>query len=128
MDGMGPGELIKFVASATGISGREIGRIDSKEKFAFIEVDAKHTDTMLALKAETVGNRRVSVELASAPARDDRGGRSGGGRGFSRGGDRGGFGGNRGGDRGGFGGSRGGDRGGFGGNRDRGERSSRPRY
>lgn len=139
MDGMGPGELIKFVATATGISGREIGRIDSKEKFAFIEVDAKHTDTMLALKAETVGNRRVSVELASAPAREDRGGRSGGGRGFSRGGDRGGFGGNRGGDRGGFGGNRGGDRGGFGGNRggdrggfgagrDGGERSSRPRY
>lgn len=144
MDGMGPGELIKFVATATGISGREIGRIDSKEKFAFIEVDAKHTDTMLALKAETVGNRRVSVELASAPAREDRGGRSsGGGRGFSRGGDRGGFSGNRGGDRGGFGGNRGGDRGGdrggFGGNRgadrggfgagrDGGERSSRPRY
>lgn len=143
MDGMGPGELIKFVASATGISGREIGRIDSKEKFAFIEVDAKHTDTMLALKTETVGNRRVSIELASAPVRD------GGGRGFGGGGDRGGrsggfgggrsggFGASRGGnsDRGGFGSGRGGnsDRGGFGGNRDAGapstgERSSRPRY
>ncbi len=136
MDGMGPGELLKFIASSTGISGREIGRIDSKEKFAFIEVDARHTDAMLALKTETIGNRRVSVELAAAPAREDRGGRSGGGRGFSRGGDRGGFSGNRGdrgGDRGGFGGNRGdrgGDRGGFGGNRgnDRGERSSRPRY
>ncbi|MFY7993895.1 MAG: DEAD/DEAH box helicase [Bacteriovoracaceae bacterium] len=136
MDGMGPGELIKFVASATGISGREIGRIDSKEKFAFIEVDAKHTDTMLALKAESVGNRRVSVELASAPTRDGGGrGFGGGGRGGdrggysgNRGGDRGGYSGNRGGDRGGFGGNRGGDRGGFGASRDGGERSSRPRY
>lgn len=99
MDGANPGELLKFVSTATGISGRNIGRIETKEKFAFIEAPSEFTDAIMGLKGEMFGNRRVSIELATAPA----GG--GGGRGFGGGGYRGGRGG--GGDRGGRGYSRG---------------------
>jgi ATP-dependent RNA helicase DeaD len=97
MDGANPGELLKFVSNTTGISGRNLGRIETKEKFAFIEAPSEFTDAMMNLKGEMFGNRRVSIELATAPAGN------GGGRGFGGGG--GGF-------RGGRGGDRGGDRGG----------------
>jgi len=88
MDGVNSGELLKFVAQAAGINGRDIGRIDTKEKFAFIEASSIHTDAIMNLKGEMFGNRRVSIELAEAPsnafgggARSSggyRGGRSGG--------------------------------------------------
>lgn len=65
MDGANPGELLKFVASAAGVSGRNIGRIDTKEKFAFIEVSSEFTDAVLAMKGEMWGNRRVAIELAT---------------------------------------------------------------
>jgi ATP-dependent RNA helicase DeaD len=116
MDGVNSGELLKFVASAAGISGRDIGKIDTKEKFAFIEANSMHTDAIMNLKGEMYGNRRVSIELAEAPAF---GGRSGGGYRGNGGGNRGG--GFRGGNR--DGGFRGGNR--DGGNRDGGFRSNR---
>ena len=90
MDGANPGELLRFVSTATGISGRNIGRIETKEKFAFIEAPSEFTDQMMNLKGEMFGSRRVSIELATAPA-------GGGGRGFGGGG--GGYRGNRGGGR-----------------------------
>jgi ATP-dependent RNA helicase DeaD len=88
MDGANPGELLKFVANMAGISGREIGRIDTKEKFAFIEAPAHLTDAIMGLKGEMFGTRRVSIELATAPAGGgQRGGVSrGGGRGGRSGG------------------------------------------
>lgn len=86
MDGASPGELLKFISDAAGVSGREIGRIDTKEKFAFVEVSSDYTDAVLALKGEMFGNRRVSVELASAPSNAFGGGSRGGYRG-GRGGD-----------------------------------------
>ena len=85
MDGANPGELLKFVSNSAGVSGRNIGRIETKEKFAFFEVSSEFTDAVLGIKGEMWGNRRVSIELASPPTI----GNGGGGRG--------GFGGNRGG-------------------------------
>ncbi len=79
MDGANPGELLKFVSHVAGISGRNIGRIETKEKFAFIEVPAEFTDQMLNLKGEMFGNRRVAIELATAPAASGRGFGGGGG-------------------------------------------------
>ena len=99
MDGANPGELLKFVSNSTGISGRNLGRIESKEKFAFIEAPAEFTDAMMNLKGEMFGTRRVSIELATAPT-----GGAGAGRGFGGGSS---YRGNRGGDRGGRGFSRG---------------------
>ena len=105
MDGMTPGDLLKFVASTTNIAGRDIGRIDTKEKFSFIEAPVHLIDSVLGLQGELYNNRRVSVELAESAG--PRGGSGGGG---FRGG-RGGGGGFRGGPRsGGFGGDRGGRR------------------
>lgn len=128
MDGMTPGDLLKFVASTTNISGRDIGRIDTKEKFSFIEAPVHLIDTVMGLQGEMYGNRKVSVELA-----ESEGPRNGGGFGGGRGG-RGGGGGFRGG-RGGGGGFRGerdGNRGGFGGgfagDRDGNRGNSRSRY
>lgn len=119
MDGINPGDLLKFVAGTTNIAGRDIGRIDTKEKFSFIEAPVHLIDTVMGLQGQMYGNRRVSVELAESA-----GPRNGGGFG---GGDRGGYRGGRGGGGGGFRGGRGGDRGGFGGERsDRG--NSRSRY
>lgn len=99
MDGANPGELLKFVSSTTGINGRNIGRIETKEKFAFLEAPSEFTDAIMNLKGEMFGTRRVSIELATAPAGGGggrgfggggggyRGGRGGGGgRGYSRGG------------------------------------------
>jgi ATP-dependent RNA helicase DeaD len=93
MDGVSSGDLLKFVAQAAGINGRDIGRIDTKDKFAFIEANSVHTDAIMNLKGEMFGNRRVSVELAEAPSNAfGGGGRSGGGYrgngGASRGGGR----------------------------------------
>lgn len=85
MDGITSGDLLKFVASVAGINGRDIGRIDTKEKFAFLEANSIHTDAIMNLKGEMYGNRRVSIELATAPANN-----FGGGRGGSYGGNRGG--------------------------------------
>jgi len=96
MDGATPGDLLKFVSTVAGVSGRDIGRIDTKEKFAFIEAPVHLTDSIMRLKGEMFGNRRVSIELSTAPAGNSssRGGsRFGSARGgSSRGSSRGGFG------------------------------------
>lgn len=89
MDGANSGELLKFVANATGVAGRDIGRIETKEKFAFIEAPAHLTDTIMGLKGEMFGSRRVSIELATAPTGGRAFGGGGGGGGY-RGGSRGG--------------------------------------
>ncbi len=95
MDGAGPGELLKFVATAAGIAGRNIGRIETKEKFAFFEVSSEFTDAVMNLKGEMFGGRRVSIELATAPVPGaGAGGRSfGGGTGGAYRGNRGSYGG-----------------------------------
>lgn len=96
MDGANPGELLKFVSTATGIAGRNIGRIETKEKFAFLEAPSEFTDAIMNLKGEMFGSRRVSIELATAPTGGSASGRAfgGGGGGYrggaGRGGDRGG--------------------------------------
>jgi ATP-dependent RNA helicase DeaD len=87
MDGVTSGDLLKFVAQVAGINGRDIGRIDTKEKFAFLEANSQHTDAIMNLRGEMYGNRRVSIELATAPVQEFRG-RSGGGYGGNRGGGR----------------------------------------
>jgi ATP-dependent RNA helicase DeaD len=93
MDGANPGELLKFVSTVTGVAGRELGRIESKEKFAFIEAPVQYTDAIMNMKGEMYGTRRVSIELATAPVAGSGfgGGRAfGGGGGYRGGGNRGG--------------------------------------
>jgi ATP-dependent RNA helicase DeaD len=89
MDGASAGELLKFVSNTSGISGRNIGRIETKEKFAFLEAPVEFTDALMNIKGSMFGNRRVSIELATAlsPAmgRGNSGGSYRGGRGSDRG-------------------------------------------
>lgn len=92
MDGATPGELLKFVSTVTGVSGREIGKIENKEKFSFLEAQANCTDAILNIKGEMFGGRRVSIELAAPSSNfQSRGGPRGnyrgnkGGRSFGRG-------------------------------------------
>jgi ATP-dependent RNA helicase DeaD len=82
MDGVGAGELLKFVSATAGISGREIGRIDAKEKFAFIEAPSHLTDAIMALRGEMYNNRRVSIELAESTGPRNGGFGGGGGGGY----------------------------------------------
>ncbi len=93
MDGVQPGELIKFLCHHLQVRSTDIGRIDAKEKFAFIEVESAHTDQVLNLKGLLWGQRKLSVELAAGapprgrPERSSRGygGNSGGSdRNYSR--------------------------------------------
>ena len=92
MDGANAGELLKFISTAANVSGRNIGRIETKEKFSFIEASSEFTDAVMNIKGEMWGSRRVSIELATAPAGGASGRAFGGGGGYrgGRGGDRGG--------------------------------------
>ncbi len=133
------GDLVGAIAGEAGITSDKIGRIDLRDSFSLVEVDAATAERVVAkLNGTMIRGRRVAVR----PERDaPPGGGGGGGRGGPGGprggdrGDRGDRGGDRGprasGPRGGFdrGGDRGGDRGDRGPDRggDRGfDRASRP--
>lgn len=87
MDGANSGEILKFISHTAGVPGRDIGKIETKEKFAFLEAPTQFTDAIMNLKGEMFGSRRVSIELATAPTYGGGGpsrggfggGRSGGG-------------------------------------------------
>ncbi|OON94485.1 MAG: RNA helicase, partial [Candidatus Epulonipiscioides saccharophilum] len=42
-------QLVKFVASNTSVTGREIGKIDMLDKFSFLEVPAKYVDELITV-------------------------------------------------------------------------------
>lgn len=117
------GDLLGYICNNTGISGRNVGKIDMKGVFSFFEVENEHAEkVMSSFKGIDFHGREVKIEVSgeAASSGERRGGggsreRSGGGGGGYQGG------GNRGGG-GGYGG--GGYKGG--GNRERsgGERSS----
>lgn len=59
-------DLVKFIASTTGIKGKEIGRVDMLEKFSFFEVPKKHLDDVMTnLVGESLKGRRVNIEVAN---------------------------------------------------------------
>lgn len=59
-------DLVKFIASTSGIKGREIGKVDMLDKFSFFEVPKKHLeDVMTSLIGESLKGRRVNIEVAN---------------------------------------------------------------
>ena len=59
-------DLVKFIASTSGIRGKEIGRVDMLEKFSFFEVPKKHLDDVMTnLIGESLKGRRVNIEVAN---------------------------------------------------------------
>lgn len=60
MDGVTPGDLIKFLSREAGMRGTDLGRIDIREKFSFVE----STETIMNVKGISWGQRRLDVEEA----------------------------------------------------------------
>ena len=60
MDGVTPGDLIKFLSREAGMRGTDLGRIDIREKFSFVE----STDMIMRAKGVSWGQRRLDVEEA----------------------------------------------------------------
>ncbi|WP_416387543.1 DEAD/DEAH box helicase [Candidatus Epulonipiscium viviparus] len=59
-------QLVKFVASNTSVSGKEIGKIDMLDKFSFLEVPAKYVDELIAvLPKKKFKGRKVNIEVAN---------------------------------------------------------------
>jgi ATP-dependent RNA helicase DeaD len=134
-DGLNVGSMKDFVVSVSGLTAKQIHRVDVKGVYSFINVDDECVDTLMnTLHGSTYKDRKVRIEKSgdtndsgrtrSSSDRGYRGSRDGGSRdGGSRdGGSRGGYrGGRDGGSR--DGGSRdGGSRGGYRGSRDGGSR------
>lgn len=86
-DGLNPGGLLRVICDESGLSAKEIGRIDIKEAFSFFETKPELADQLLkaSQRAEFEG-KPLNIELTkdsgggnSKPGRSS-GGRSGGGR------------------------------------------------
>ncbi len=59
-------DLVKFIASTSGIKGKEIGRVDMLDKFSFFEVPKNQLDdVMTSLVGESLKGRRVNIEVAN---------------------------------------------------------------
>lgn len=59
-------DLVKFIAKASGIRGKEIGRVDMLDKFSFFEIPKKYLDdVMTSLIGESLKGRRVNIEVAN---------------------------------------------------------------
>lgn len=115
MDHINKGALVRIICDKVGINSKDIGRIDVKREFSFIEVSNNASDAVLARMSDAeIDGRPVKIEVSKQPSRGDFGG-------GDRGGDRGGFKKKK------YGGGGGGYKGGYGGgNRnDRGDRNDR---
>ena len=60
MDGVTPGDLIKFLSREAGMRGADVGRIDIRDKFSFVEA----SDLIMNAKGISWGQRRLDVEEA----------------------------------------------------------------
>ena len=59
-------DLVKFIASTSGIKGKEIGKVDMLDKFSFFEVPKNQLDdVMTSLVGESLKGRRVNIEVAN---------------------------------------------------------------
>jgi ATP-dependent RNA helicase DeaD len=86
-DGLNPGGLLRVICDESGLSAKEIGRIDIKEAFSFFETKPELADQLLkaSQRAEFEG-KPLNIELTkdsgggNSKSGRSSGGRSGGGR------------------------------------------------
>lgn len=83
-DGVNPGSLIKMVAVGASLRGAEVGRIDIKDTFSFMEIPQKHSKRVLSIN-ESWRNKKVAIEVAAPEAGGAGPARGGSRRGFRRG-------------------------------------------
>lgn len=82
-DGLNPGGLLRVICDSTGLTSKDVGRIDILGAFSFFEVDNAHSD-LVTKKANGAlyEGKTVKVEITSKndkkKSSDRRGGRSGG--------------------------------------------------
>lgn len=89
-DGARPGDLVGAITGEAGIQGSQVGRIELRDTFSIVEVDAAVAEKVIrALNGTTVKGRSVRVDLDRAERQRGKGGpagRPGGGRGPGAGG------------------------------------------
>ncbi len=64
IDGVNPGDMLKFLNRTVGLRGNEVGRIEIHDKCCFLEVDPRQSARVMGLKGKMWGQRRVNVDLA----------------------------------------------------------------
>ncbi|MEG1474437.1 MAG: DEAD/DEAH box helicase [Longicatena sp.] len=82
-NGVQPGNFVAAIIEETGLTGKSIGKIDVRQAFTLVDIDANKVDSVLSgMQRSNIRGQEVMVEIDSAPKRKSNGG------GFSRGGDR----------------------------------------
>jgi ATP-dependent RNA helicase DeaD len=76
-------DMLKYFSRMLRMSGNEIGKVDLKDRFSFIEIPSHYREAMLELSGFDYNNRAVSVELSQSNVSSGAG-RSFGGGGRSR--------------------------------------------
>jgi ATP-dependent RNA helicase DeaD len=87
-DGFDPGKMLRYVCERSGIKGDEIGRIDIKGVYSFIDIDRERLPMVISsFDGEVFRGRKVRTDISQGPGSGSGGGGGRGGRGQS-GGDR----------------------------------------
>jgi ATP-dependent RNA helicase DeaD len=77
-DGLRTGDLVGAITGEAGIEGSQIGRIDLRDTFSLVEVDAEVAEKVIrSLNGVTVKGRSVRVDLDRAERERGAGRRSG---------------------------------------------------
>lgn len=77
-DGIGPGDMVGAITGEAGIKGAQVGRIELRDTFSIVEVDANVAEKVIrALNGTTVKGRSVRVDLDRAERQRGKGGPSG---------------------------------------------------
>lgn len=78
IDGLKPVDFIGMLNDYTGMRDIEIGEIDIKKTFSFLEIDASYTkDILAAFKNKKFKKREINIEVATKERRDNQGGSRG---------------------------------------------------
>jgi ATP-dependent RNA helicase DeaD len=84
-DGVGPGDIVGAITGEAGIEGSRIGRIELRETFSIVEVDAEVAERVIrSLNGTTVKGRSIRVDLDRSERERGSGPRKPGGPGSRR--------------------------------------------
>jgi ATP-dependent RNA helicase DeaD len=65
MDGFDKGSMIEYVLDMTGVDRKELGRVDVKGVYSFIDMPEQHLDKAAqAFEGEVYNGRKVRAELS----------------------------------------------------------------
>jgi ATP-dependent RNA helicase DeaD len=66
-DGLQVTDLVKILCDATGLSNRELGKVDFKSTFSFAEIPSDKLDAAVAVTGEMYKNKRISIQKCRPP-------------------------------------------------------------